>query len=562
MTFSNGKSFKRTLLAGALLLTSTGMSFADYAAGSAAFNGGNYTRAYREFRQSAEAGNSLAQFMMGRLYAEGRGVAEDNVAAYMWYDLSADNGNGRAIAARDSIASQLDSGEIDHAQDMAATWRANHPRYGGSSTYTDAPTSTAAPTSQPYSLRNVQMALYNLGYAVGTPDGLIGPKSRAAIRAYQVDSGLPASGEPSFALHEKLQASLAQRSGQTKPAPQATPAISSAMISEAQTELRRRGYAINAITGTANAETVTAVRQYQADARLPITGEVSDGLLQQLRSVSADSGAIYRAQVKQVQTALNAAGYAAGPADGALGPRSRAAIGRYQSDNNLAATGEVNAELLASLNIASEGQPPVNAASAVTIRQVKEELRAHGYTVGDSNGTLDLATRQAIRTYQGDAGLEVTGEVTTALLEHLRRSDTRYNRDTDTQLTLDIEDQLRRHGYVVGPVDGVRTRQAIRAYQADVGLAVTGEADDVLLASLRSSDVQPLPSSAIAETQRLLIRLGYLDAESDGVVGPESTAAISRYQGDRGLAVTGRPSMALLTQLRTEQLHEPGADNF
>jgi len=45
-------------------------------------------------------------------------------------------------------------------------------------------------------------------------------------------------------------------------------------------------------------------------------------------------------------------------------------------------------------------------------------------------------------------------------------------------------------------------------------------------------------------------------------MGPESTAAISRYQGDRGLAITGRPSMALLTKLRTERLHEPGADNL
>jgi len=74
---SQSKSFKHALLAGALLLTSAGMSFADYNAGSSAFNGGNYVRAYQEFKQSADAGNSLAQFMMGRLYAEGRGVVAD-----------------------------------------------------------------------------------------------------------------------------------------------------------------------------------------------------------------------------------------------------------------------------------------------------------------------------------------------------------------------------------------------------------------------------------------------------------------------------------------------------
>jgi peptidoglycan hydrolase-like protein with peptidoglycan-binding domain len=557
---SQSKSFKQALLAGALLLTSAGVSLADYNAGSSAFNGGNYVRAYHEFKQSADAGNSLAQFMMGRLYAEGRGVVADNTAAYMWYDLSAGNGNGRAIAARDSIAPKLDADELDRAQTLAAEWRANRP---GTSNVSVAAQTTPAdtPTSQPYSLRNVQVALYNLGYAVGTPDGVIGPKSRAAIRAYQVDSGLPASGEPSIALHEKLQASLAQRSGQAKPVPQAAATVDSATISEAQTELRQRGYTIAAITGTANAETAAAVRAYQADARLPITGDITSDLMQQLRTAKADSGAIYRAQVKQVQAALNVAGYSAGPADGALGPKSRAAIRRYQSDNNLGATGEVNGELLASLVIASGSQTPLKAAGAEVIRATKKELQAHGYASGDLSGTMDPTTSAAIRAYQSDAGLEVTGEATDALLEHLRRN----SGNADTQVALNIEDQLQRHGYLVGPVDGVidtQTRQAIRAYQADVGLSATGEADDRLLAHLQASDAKPLTPNAIAETQWLLNGLGYLKGEGGGIMGAKSTAAIRSYQSDRGFTVTGQPSMELLSKLRSEPIREPGADSF
>jgi peptidoglycan hydrolase-like protein with peptidoglycan-binding domain len=117
---------------------------------------------------------------------------------------------------------------------------------------------------------------------------------------------------------------------------------------------------------------------------------------------------------------------------------------------------------------------------------------------------MDSTTSAAIRAYQSDAGLEVTGEASDPLLEHLRRSDTSNSDNADAQAALNIEDQLQRHGYLVGPVDGVidtRTRQAIRAYQADVGLSVTGEADDRLLAHLQASDVKPLTSNAIAETQ-------------------------------------------------------------
>ncbi len=337
------------------------------------------------------------------------------------------------------------------------------------------------------------------------------------------------------------------------------------MVSEAQTELRQRGYDITAITGTANAETTAAVRAYQADARLPVTGEISNDLMQQLRTARADSGAIYRAQVKQVQTALNASGYTAGPPDGALGPKSRAAISRYQSDNNLAATGEVNAELLASLGIESNDQAPVIVSSSATILETKKQLRAQGYASGTLNGTLDPATREAIRAYQSDAGLEVTGEATTALLEHLRRSATSYGDDNDTRVKRDIEDQLQRQGYAVGTVDGVidtPSRQAIRAYQSDAGLAVTGQADDQLLAHLQASNTSPLTTNDIAETQWLLSCLGYLDAADGGITGAELTAAIRKYQGDRGLTVTGQPSLELLAKLRAELIGEPGADNL
>jgi peptidoglycan hydrolase-like protein with peptidoglycan-binding domain len=147
-------------------------------------------------------------------------------------------------------------------------------------------------------------------------------------------------------------------------------------------------------------------------------------------------------------------------------------------------------------------------------------------------------------------------------LAHLRESDTRAGDDADTDLALEIERQLQQHGYSVGAVDGVidaDARQAIQAYQADAGLAITGTADDPLLAHLQTSDVAPMPRSALMEVQWILNQLGYLDEPSDGVMGPKSTAAIRRYQGDRGLAITGVPTVDLLSKLRLERNQEPGA---
>jgi membrane-bound lytic murein transglycosylase B len=52
----------------------------------------------------------------------------------------------------------------------------------------------------------LQQRLTQLGFKVGETDGVIGSRTRAAIRAYQVSAQLPADGYPSLPLLEKLQA--------------------------------------------------------------------------------------------------------------------------------------------------------------------------------------------------------------------------------------------------------------------------------------------------------------------------------------------------------------------
>ena len=50
----------------------------------------------------------------------------------------------------------------------------------------------------------LQRKLAALGYDLGTPDGVIGDKTRAAISDYQRRSGLPVTGEPTMALLARL----------------------------------------------------------------------------------------------------------------------------------------------------------------------------------------------------------------------------------------------------------------------------------------------------------------------------------------------------------------------
>lgn len=53
-------------------------------------------------------------------------------------------------------------------------------------------------------VETMQAYLGALGYDPGTPDGIVGSRTRGAIRAYQKAAGLPADGHPSAALLEHL----------------------------------------------------------------------------------------------------------------------------------------------------------------------------------------------------------------------------------------------------------------------------------------------------------------------------------------------------------------------
>jgi hypothetical protein len=62
-----------------------------------------------------------------------------------------------------------------------------------------------------------------------------------------------------------------------------------------------------------------------------------------------------------------------------------------------------------------------------------------------------------------------------------------YNYLAPDQVIVDVQTQLQRDGYYAGPIDGVlgpMTRQAIAAFQADHGLAITSAIDEPTLASL------------------------------------------------------------------------------
>lgn len=229
------------------------------------------------------------------------------------------------------------------------------------------------------------------------------------------------------------------------------------------------------------------------------------------RSVLGQEGGDSR--LADLQRALAQAGYDPGSTDGRMGPGTAAAIRAYERDNNLPVTGEPSNRLYARLQEESQGNRYAadpgrgdGVADRETVADLQYGLRARGYPVSEVNGQMNSETQAAIRAYQRDNGMRVTGEPSRQLLASLqgqegRTAENRGARDTggyrDDPAGGDLAERtellLRDKGYAVGEVDGrldAQSSRAIEQYQRQRGMEVTGRPSRQLLADLERSDTR------------------------------------------------------------------------
>ncbi len=138
------------------------------------------------------------------------------------------------------------------------------------------------------------------------------------------------------------------------------------------------------------------------------------------------------------------------------------------------------------------------------------------------------------------------------------RASTQRPTETGDALVRDIQQALASGGLYDGPIDGLvgpQTEAAIRAFEQSAGLPTTGEASAGLLASIRAGPATPNNTPAasdplVVSVQNALALAAYGPLATDGVVGPDTRAAIMRFQRDHNLAVTGEISDGLIVELR------------
>lgn len=90
--------------------------------GAMAYEATDFRRAYEIWAQLAETGNYRAQFHLGALYFEGRGIGKDFTQAYFWLRVAAYQGHKRAPSLMATVAEELTNDQVRASDDQAREW--------------------------------------------------------------------------------------------------------------------------------------------------------------------------------------------------------------------------------------------------------------------------------------------------------------------------------------------------------------------------------------------------------------------------------------------------------
>ncbi len=208
------------------------------------------------------------------------------------------------------------------------------------------------------------------------------------------------------------------------------------------------------------------------------------------------------------------------------------------------------------------------------IYSLQQRLKDLGYYTIRVDGIFGSGTQRAVRDFQANNGLTVTGRADNATQKLLYSSSAkaagsgsagsyttlaRSNRYSSAVVTL--QRRLKALGYLAGAADGYfgsQTYRAVRSFQSANGLSVTGIADPTTQALLFSAAAKAASGSsastdtgyrllywgckgdAVKRLQRALLDAGYKQVRvADGIYGQWTYDAVRAFQKANGLSVDG-----------------------
>jgi TPR repeat protein len=85
----------------------------------------DYAQAVRWYREAASRGHIQAQFNLGIMYFEGKGVEKELRSAYYWLAVASEQGDEDARAQLRKVAANMSAAQITEAETRAKDWMKN-----------------------------------------------------------------------------------------------------------------------------------------------------------------------------------------------------------------------------------------------------------------------------------------------------------------------------------------------------------------------------------------------------------------------------------------------------
>lgn len=286
---------------------------------------------------------------------------------------------------------------------------------------------------------DIEWRLQQLGYPI-SPDRVYDQTTASVVRSFQYNNGLSVDGMAGPNTLKKLY-SVTAVGYNSSGGGSGTDYIyldrnsRGTLVSNVQTRLKELGYYTIRVDGIYGSGTQGAVRAFQRNNGLPVTGVVNTDTYNAMMasnavgvggSVSGDYVELSRGNrgvaVVRLQTRLQYLGYYTISVDGIYGSGTQTAVRRFQSRNGISANGVATVYtqqvLFSSSAIANSSSGSSTSTGYVylhygsngaAVRRLQQALKNAGYYSGAIDGQYYDQTYAAVKAFQRSAGLGVDG---------------------------------------------------------------------------------------------------------------------------------------------------------
>ena len=171
----------------------------------------DYALAAKWYGEAASYGLPDSQFNLGILAEHGLGQEQNAAAAYKWFLLASKAGDKEATKRLALIKAKLDAVSLARAEQAVKSWHAQAANPDANEVAAkaewgeDAATSSGAQKENVALVSRAQALLNKLGYDAGSADGVMGERTRAAIRSFERKTGLKETGDVTIPLVTQLE---------------------------------------------------------------------------------------------------------------------------------------------------------------------------------------------------------------------------------------------------------------------------------------------------------------------------------------------------------------------